>query len=66
MRTTPVLNIRELLRYLQQGQSECDIHAALGLGRGTVRKYKRWAEEQGLFTDPLPISVAQGRSQAHR
>lgn len=54
MRNITVLDIREILRYLQQGQSERDIQAALGIGRRTIRKYKRWAEQQGLLTEPLP------------
>jgi transposase len=42
---------------LQQGQSEREIEEALGLGRRTIRKYKRWATAQGLLTEPLPSAA---------
>jgi len=54
MRSLAVLDLRELLRYLQQGQSERAIHRALGVSRRTIRKYKGWAEQNGLLSDPLP------------
>lgn len=57
MRKKSVLDIRELLRYLQQGQSERDIQSALGLSRRTIRKYHRWAKQQGLLTSPLPSAA---------
>lgn len=54
MRRTAVLDIRELLRHLQQGQSERAIREALGVGRRTIRKYKQWAQAHGLLSEPLP------------
>jgi hypothetical protein len=65
MRRTTVLDIRELLRYLHQGQSERAIQDALGLGRRTIRKYKRWAKAQGLLSGPLPeLAEIEARLQA--
>ncbi len=65
MRRTAVLDIRELLRYLHQGQSERVIQDALGLGRRTIRKYKRWAQAQGLLSGPLPeLAEIEARLQA--
>ena len=65
MRTTTVLDIRELLRYLHQHQSERTIRDALGLSRNTIAKYRRWAEREGLLTDPLPSPAEiQARLQA--
>ena len=57
MRRTLVFDIRELLRYLQHGESQQAIHNALGLSRRTVRKYQRWAQQHGLLTDPLPSAA---------
>lgn len=51
-----MLDIRELLRHLQQGQSGHAIHVALGLSRRTITKYRTWAEKEGLLRDPLPSS----------
>ena len=57
MRRTTVFDIRELLRQLQQGESQEAIHQALGVSRRTVRKYQRWAQQHGLLTNPLPTAV---------
>jgi transposase len=53
-RTTTVLDIREILRHLQQGRSDRAIRDALGVGRRTVAKYRQWANDEGLLKGPLP------------
>lgn len=53
-RSTTVLDIRELLRHLREGRSNREIHRSLGLGRETIRKYRQWAEAEGLLNGPLP------------
>lgn len=64
-RSTTVLDIRELLRHLREGRSDREIHRALGLGRPTVGKYRRWAEQEGLLTEPLPgLTELQARLKA--
>jgi hypothetical protein len=42
-RITTVFDIRELLRHMREGRSDREIHAALGLGRPTISKYRHWA-----------------------
>jgi transposase len=67
MRSTDVFDLRELLRHLQQHQSERTIQAALGLGRRTIRKYRRWAQAEGLLDRPLPsLAELQARLAASR
>ena len=56
-KVTTVLDIRELLRHLREGRSDRAIHQALGLGRPTISKYRRWAEQEGLLTGPLPALI---------
>ena len=64
-RTTTVIDIRELLRHLQQNQSNRAVHRALGLSRETVAKYRQWAEKEGLLSGPLPsLADLQTRLQA--
>lgn len=48
------MDIREILRHLQAGQSERAIARTLGLNRKTVGRYHAWAREQGLLDKPLP------------
>lgn len=57
MRNTSVIDIREILRYLQHGQSDRAIRDALGLGRNTIAKYRQWAHQHGLLTGPLPTAA---------
>lgn len=67
MRSTDVFDLRELLRHLQQQESERSIQAALGLGRRTIRKYRRWAQAEGLLAGPLPsLAELQARLTAGR
>ncbi len=48
------VDIREILRHIRTGQSDRAIHRALGIHRETVKKYRQWAEEQGLLEGALP------------
>jgi len=49
------VDIREILRHIRTGQSDRAIHRALGIHRETVKKYRQWAEEQGLLEGELPL-----------
>lgn len=53
-RRTDVLDIRELLRHLQAGESDRQIADALHLARKTVAKYRTWAIQRQLLPGPLP------------
>jgi transposase len=60
-----MFDLRELLRYLHHGESQQAIHDALGVSRRTVRKYQRWAHQQGLLTQPLPsLAELEAKLQA--
>lgn len=48
------MDIRELLRHLRQGRSHRAIARNLGVDRKTVRRYREWANEQGLLKGRLP------------
>jgi transposase len=48
------MDIREMLRYLQRGQSDRAVAEALGIDRKTVGRYRTWAVEQGLLGGALP------------
>jgi transposase len=48
------MDIREILRRLQKGQSARAIAEALDVNRKTVARYRVWAERQGLLESPLP------------
>jgi transposase len=49
-----VLDIQELIRYVQAGESDRQIEQALHIGRKTVGKYRAWALRHGLKEGPLP------------
>jgi len=48
------MDIRELLRHIQHGQSDRAVAEATGMNRKTVARYRVWATEQGLLEEPLP------------
>lgn len=63
-KVTTMFDLRELLRHLREGHSTRAIHRALGLGRPTIAKYRRWAEQEGLLSGPLPsLAELQARLQ---
>jgi len=48
------MEIREMLRRFQQGQSNRSIARDLSVNRKTVDRYRTWAVEQELVEGPLP------------
>ena len=48
------MDIREMLRRLQKGQSNRAIAKAMKVNRKTVGRYRTWATEQGLLEGQLP------------
>ena len=48
------MDIREMLRRLQKGQSDRAIAKAMRVNRKTVGRYRAWATEQALLEEPLP------------
>ncbi len=54
-KVTTMFDIRELLRQLRAQESGRAIHRALGLGRPTIAKYRRWAEQAGWLDPAQPL-----------
>jgi len=48
------MNIQEILYRVQRGQSDRAISRELNLSRQTVKKYRVWAEAEGLLAGDLP------------
>ncbi len=48
------MDIRELLRHIQQTPSDRAVARATGTHRRTVQRYRQWAAAQGLLSGPLP------------
>ena len=48
------MDIREILRYLRQGESNRAVARATGINRKTVGRYRAWAAKHGLLSGPLP------------
>ena len=48
------MNLHELIRRLQAGETRNAISRTMHLSVNTVSAYRRWAEGQGLLTGPLP------------
>jgi transposase len=48
------MDIREMLRHLQRGQSNRAVAKAMSIDRKTVARYRTWATEQGLLEESLP------------
>ena len=53
-RTIPVHDLRELLRHLQATTNDSAVQRATGLNRRTIARYRAWAEQHALLTDPIP------------
>jgi transposase len=64
-RRTDVLDIRELIRHLQAGESDRQTAEALHLTRKTVGKYRAWAMQHDLLKGvlPTPEELAQWLEQ---
>jgi transposase len=52
---------REIVRQLRAGESIQAIARNMGLHRKTIRRYKRWAEQQGLLVGELPAGLGLER-----
>lgn len=48
------MDVREILRQLQAGESDRAIGAAMAIDRKTIARYRHWAQEEGLLDKPLP------------
>jgi FixJ family two-component response regulator len=48
------MDIREMIRHIREGRSDRQIGKDLGVDRRTVKRYRKWAEEQGLLVGELP------------
>ncbi len=48
------MDIRELLRHIQHGQSDRAVAQVTGVNRKTVARYRAWATGQGLLEGSLP------------
>jgi transposase len=57
-RRTVVLDIREILRQLQAGQSARQVAKNMQLSRVTVGKYRTWATAHDLLSQALPTAEA--------
>jgi hypothetical protein len=53
-----VLEIRELIRRVQLGETDRQIGRDLQVSRKTVRKYRAWAQQHDALTGPLPDPAA--------
>jgi transposase len=52
------MDIREILRQLRAGESDRAISRSMKLDRATVKRYRAWAEREGLMTGALPTPEA--------
>ena len=53
-RRTNLMDIREILAHLRSGSSNRQISRDMGIDRRTVRRYRKWAQAQGLLVGELP------------
>jgi hypothetical protein len=61
-----VLEIRELIRRLQLGESDRQIARDLQVSRKTVSKYRGWAQQDDVLTAPLPDPATLGERPLDR
>lgn len=53
-RRLKLMDIREMIRHIREGRSDRQIGKDLGVDRRTVKRYRQWAQEQGLLIGELP------------
>ena len=53
-RRLKLMDIREIVRHIREGRSDRQIGKDLEIDRRTVKRYRGWAEEQGLLAGELP------------
>lgn len=53
-----LMDIRELLRHIQQAPSNRQVERDTGIDRRTVKRYREWAKGQQLLDGPLPSHEA--------
>jgi transposase len=53
-RRLKLMDIREMIRHLREERSDRQIGKDLGVDRRTVKRYRQWAQEQGLLARELP------------
>ena len=59
------MDVQEIVRLLRDGGSDREIVGLVGLNRRTVRRYRRWATEQGFLVGELPsVRALEERRQA--
>ena len=59
-RSKSAVEIREILMQLRAGVSQRQISEEQGVHRKTVKRYEKWAWEQGLLEGELPVSHFRG------
>ena len=52
------MDIRELILQMRHYSSDRAVQRISGMHRQTVKRYRRWAAEQGLLAGPLPVEGA--------
>ncbi len=53
-RRLKLMEIREMVRHIREGRSDRQIGKDLEVDRRTVKRYRQWAQEQGLLEGNLP------------
>jgi FixJ family two-component response regulator len=48
------MEIREMIRHIREKRSDRQVGKDLGVDRRTVKRYRQWAQEQGLLKGELP------------
>ena len=48
------MDLRELLRHIQSTTSDRAVQRATGAHRQTIQRYRAWASQHNLLTEPLP------------